>query len=141
MATLGLEPHVSFEGFVSDDRLAELYSGAAALVFPSFFGPDNLPPLEAMQLGCPVIAANIPGAADQLGDAALLVNPRDSSDIAAGISRVLRDATLRTTLVDRGLARVGRWTARDYAAGMLRVVDEFETERRCWSPTEPYVHT
>lgn len=138
---LGLSPHVSFEGFVSSERLAVLYSGALALVFPSFFGPDNLPPLEAMHLGCPVIAANVPGAADQLADAALLVNPRDAGEIATAIAQLAQDPALRATLIARGRDRAARWMPRDYVAGMLRVADEFESERRCWSMTVPYVHS
>jgi glycosyltransferase involved in cell wall biosynthesis len=43
------------------------------LRYPSFFGAENLPPLEAFALGCPVIAADMPGAREQLGDAAILV--------------------------------------------------------------------
>jgi glycosyltransferase involved in cell wall biosynthesis len=138
-AEMGLAEHVVFAGFVSETELVWLYRNARALVFPSFFGPDNLPPLEAMQLGCPVIAARVPGTEEQLGDAALLVDPRSVEDIAAAIARVNEDQGLRTTLVDRGRARAARWTPTQYAAAMMRVADEFETERRCWSRAEPYV--
>jgi glycosyltransferase involved in cell wall biosynthesis len=141
VAALGLQSSVRILGFVPDDELTALYQGATALVFPSFFGPDNLPPLEAMQLGCPVIAADVPGAHEQLGDAALLVDPRNPTDIASAIARLVRDSQLRDTLVARGRERVARWQPKDYAAGIVRIVDEFETESRCWSSTTEYVHT
>ena len=69
---------VRFLGFVDTDELVALYRGAHALVYLSFFGPENLPPLEAFALGCPVVQADVPGAREQLGDAALLVPPTDA---------------------------------------------------------------
>ncbi|HLF30200.1 MAG TPA: glycosyltransferase family 1 protein [Xanthomonadales bacterium] len=68
---LGLQQRVHFLGFVSNSDVAALYRCAAALVYPSFFGPDNLPPLEAFSLGCPVLAGRIEGVEEQLGNAAL----------------------------------------------------------------------
>jgi len=58
----GLSDQIFDLGFVSRDELSALYANALALVFPSFFGPDNLPPLEAFSLNCPVVASRIPGA-------------------------------------------------------------------------------
>ena len=69
--------YIHFPGFVSQENLIALYQNASALVFPTFFGPDNLPPLEAFALGCPVIASRVSGAEEQLGDAALLVDPKN----------------------------------------------------------------
>lgn len=138
---LGLSGHVTFTGFVSDAELTALYANATALVFPSFFGPDNLPPLEAMQLGCPVIAANVPGVAEQLGDAALLIDPRNSGEIARAIVRICSEPALRGTLVARGKERAAGWQPADYVRALLRTVDEFETERRCWSLDSEYVHS
>ncbi|MFM6269445.1 MAG: glycosyltransferase, partial [Dolichospermum sp.] len=56
--------------------MTSLYINAFSLAFMSFFGPDNLPPLEAMALGCPVIASKVSGSEEQLGNNALLVNPK-----------------------------------------------------------------
>ena len=73
----GLEEQVIFAGFVAEGELTALYRNARALVFPSYFGPDNLPPLEAMACKCPVIAADIEGAREQLGNAAVFFDPSD----------------------------------------------------------------
>ncbi len=51
----------------------------------TFFGPENLPPLEAFALKCPVIASNVSGSEEQLGDAAILVNPVNPEEIAQAI--------------------------------------------------------
>jgi glycosyltransferase involved in cell wall biosynthesis len=132
VSTLGLEARVLFPGFVSPADLAWLYRHALALVYPSFLGPDNLPPLEAFALGCPVAIADYAGAAEQTGDAALRFNPADPARIADAMGRISDDAALRTSLIERGRERAARWTARDYVRGVFAILDRFETVRRCW---------
>ena len=63
-------------------ELIALYRHALALTFVSYFGPDNLPPLEAFALGCPVITSAIEGVDEQLGNAALYVNPDSVSNLS-----------------------------------------------------------
>ncbi|MBE9138799.1 glycosyltransferase family 4 protein [Nodosilinea sp. LEGE 07088] len=129
---LGLQSRVRILGFVPQADLANLYRYAQALVFPTHFGPDNLPPLEAFALGCPVVASAVPGATEQLGDAALLVNPTDPNAIAQAMHQVCTDADLRQGLIDRGLTRAGQWTPTDYARALVASLDEFERLRTCW---------
>ncbi|MBA3921801.1 MAG: glycosyltransferase family 4 protein [Nostocaceae cyanobacterium] len=135
---LNLMTQVHFLGFVPQQDLISLYRHAFALTFLSFLGPDNLPPLEAFALSCPVVAANVSGAKEQLGDAALLVNPRDQEDIARAIKSLHDDKILYQTLIQRGLERASKWTGQDYVQEVLSVLDEFETIRRCWSSKTPY---
>ena len=61
---------VAFLGFVPLEDLVALYRGAFTLVYVTFFGPENLPPLEAFALGCPVIASDVSGARDKCGPVA-----------------------------------------------------------------------
>jgi glycosyltransferase involved in cell wall biosynthesis len=131
-AELGLAGQVHFPGFVSRRELIALYRNALALTYLSFFGPENLPPLEAFALGCPVIAADVSGAREQLGEAALLVNPTNVEQIAASILSIQAEAGLRSALVQKGLARAGRWTGRDFVKGVFSILDEFALVRRCW---------
>jgi glycosyltransferase involved in cell wall biosynthesis len=135
---LDLTRQVYFLGFVSREDLACLYRNACALVYPSFFGPDNLPPLEAFALGCPVIAADVSGARELLGDGALFVDPRRPEHIAEAIKLIHDDRTLRENLVQRGLARASKWTGREYIKGIFSILDAFEAIRRTWSNTEAY---
>ena len=128
---LGLSHKVRFLGFVSIEDLIALYRYAQALVYPSFSGPENLPPLEAFALGCPVLASDLPGAREQLGEAALLFDPNDPSDIARQILRI-KEAGVRTDLVQRGRARSGRWTSREFADGVFRIINDIEPTRRAW---------
>lgn len=108
--TLGLDDRVHLLGYVSDEDLGELYRRARALVMPTFFGPTNIPPLEAFAVGCPVAVSNIYGMPDQLGDAALYFDPSSPTAIAGGIERLWTDEALRRELASRGRARAERWT-------------------------------
>jgi glycosyltransferase involved in cell wall biosynthesis len=132
VAKLDLSKQVYFLGFVPQTDMAQLYKNAFALTFLSFFGPDNLPPLEAMALGCPVIAANVSGASEQLQDAALLVDPKQPEEIAIAVKSLLEDADLRQNLIEAGSLRAKQWMADDYIREIFSVLDDFEAIRRCW---------
>jgi glycosyltransferase involved in cell wall biosynthesis len=119
-------------GFVPRHDLILLYRYAAALTFVSFFGPDNLPPLEAFASGCPVIAADVPGAAEQLGDAVLRVNPKSPEQMAKAIYTLHQDDVLRRALIQRGFVRAKQWTGTDYVKSVFDILDDLAAVRRCW---------
>jgi glycosyltransferase involved in cell wall biosynthesis len=135
---LRLQEQVYFLGHVPRAALRALYQHAFALCFVSFFGPDNLPPLEAFALGCPVIAANVPGASEQLGDAAVLVNPANELEIAQTLKSLLRDQAKRQSLIQRGKERAHRYTSEDFVKGLFALLDEFQTIRQCWSASPQF---
>jgi glycosyltransferase involved in cell wall biosynthesis len=132
---LSIEDRVSTLGFVEPRELIALYRHAHALVFLSLFGPENLPPLEAFALGCPVVAADVPGAREQMGDAALLVPATDAAKVADAVER-LDDRELRTELGERGRRRAEERTGAGYVQGVLEFLDEFERIRRSWPMNE-----
>jgi glycosyltransferase involved in cell wall biosynthesis len=129
---LNMQSYVHFLGFVSNSELTALYQTALALVYPSYFGPENLPPLEAFSVGCPVIAANVSGADEQLGNAALLVDPSSADEIAAAISSLAESSQLRESLIIRGRDKAKQTTALDYVKQVVRAIDTFEPTRRAW---------
>ena len=122
-AELGISDRVSFPGFVEEEELVALYQHAHALAYPSFLGPENLPPLEAMALGCPVVVADVAGAEHQLRDAALRFAAPDHTALAEAV-RSLEDDELRERLVGAGRALAAERTARSYVEGVLVAVDE-----------------
>ena len=91
VAGFGLQNSVHFLGFVSKPELEKLYSGSALLVFPSLIGPDNLPPLEALTLGCKIAVSDIPGAREQFGNFAAYFDPYSVKDLADTIEQNLID--------------------------------------------------
>jgi len=129
---MGLSKQVYLLGFVTQNDLIELYREAFALIYVSMFGPDNIPPLEAFALGTPVIAANVQGAEEQLGDAAVLVNPRIPEEIADAIYSFYLDPDLREKLIKKGRERALRWSAHEYVRSIFSIIDELEPIRRCW---------
>ena len=135
---LGLSQQFHVLGFVERSDLEALYSHAGALVFPSFFGPDNLPPLEAFALQCPVVAARVNGANEQLGDGALLFDPTDPEEIADAIYAVVTDPQLSQKLQENGESIAAERTVASYVAQIESVVDEFQKIRRCWGQDYKY---
>ncbi len=132
VAALRLTSQVNNLGFVPKADLHWLYREANSLVFPSFFGPDNIPPLEAFALGCPVMAARVPGSEEQLGNAALLFDPADPADIARAILTVHGDRRLRAELIKRGREVASARSPRAYVEQICCVLDDFTAIRRCW---------
>jgi glycosyltransferase involved in cell wall biosynthesis len=128
----GIGELVHFLGFVETNDLVALYQHAHALTYLSFFGPENLPPLEAFALGCPVVAADVPGAREQLGDAALLVPPTEPALVAEAVRR-LEEPVFRTRLIELGRQRAAMRTPEAYVRGVVSFLDEFEPTRRSWA--------
>jgi glycosyltransferase involved in cell wall biosynthesis len=119
---LGLGEAVRFLGYVPDAAMPGLYRRATALVMPTFFGPTNIPPLEAQALGCPVAVSRIYAMPEQLGDAALYFDPRSVEDMAAAMSRLWGDADLRRGLAARGQARTAAWTQEHFNARFAEIM-------------------
>lgn len=97
-------------GFVSRDELVYIYRHAKALTFLSLFEGFGMPVLEAFDNDCPVICSNTSSLPEVAGDAALLCDPTDATDIAAQMSRIVQDGPLVENLIAKGRARVGRYT-------------------------------
>jgi glycosyltransferase involved in cell wall biosynthesis len=136
---LGLKDRVHLAGFVTREELQVLFRNAEALVFPSLFGPDNLPPLEAFSAGCPVVTADIAGAAQHVAGAALLFDPLSPHDIARKTACVMLDSAVRRSLIARGLEVAAQRTAQRHVDTVLAAVDRFAVIRRNWG--REYLHT
>jgi glycosyltransferase involved in cell wall biosynthesis len=129
---LSLDEVVSFLGLVEQSQLINLYKNAFCLVYPTFCGPEGIPPMEAFSLGCPVCASDIPGAREQLGEAALLFPPTDANALADCI-RKFRDGGIRKKMIDAGRKTANATSWDDFAKGIIESLDEFSLVRRTWS--------
>jgi len=121
---LRVAEQVHYLGYVPNDAMSALYAEAVGLVMPTFFGPTNIPIVEAWQLGCPVITSDIRGIREQVGDAGLLVEPRSVEAIAEGMRQVWEDGTLRTDLAQRGARRLAQYSRQDYCAQLVDIIAE-----------------
>jgi alpha-1,3-rhamnosyl/mannosyltransferase len=97
-------------GYVADDARPLLLAGARAFVYPSLYEGFGLPALEALACGTPLLTSNVSSLPEVVGDAALLVDPRDVAAIADGLTRLWHDDRLRDELRARGLARAREFT-------------------------------
>lgn len=79
-------PNIQLLGRVSDKTLIDLYKNAEAFIYPSLYEGFGIPPLEAMALGCPVLASDIPVLHEVCDDAALYFNPLEENDIQKAIA-------------------------------------------------------
>ncbi|NDJ76720.1 MAG: glycosyltransferase family 4 protein [Chloroflexi bacterium] len=120
--TAGVEG-VILPGYVEDDDIAALYSGAQALLFPTLHEGFGFPVLEAMRCGTPVITSTTSSLPEVAGDAALLVNARDVDAIADAIGQVVSDPDLRSDLVQKGYVQADQFTWQRAAEKVLRTLE------------------
>lgn len=121
---LELADEVLLLGYVTDQQLSALYRRARALVMPTFFGPTNLPPLEAFASGCPVAISDLPGVREQVGDAALLFAPNDADSIARALERLWDDDALCRQLIEAGTRRLAAWTPGHFQQRLCEIISK-----------------
>jgi glycosyltransferase involved in cell wall biosynthesis len=111
-------------GYLGDEDLRALYSSCRAFVYPSRYEGFGLPPLEAMSCGAPVVAGSASAVAEVTGGAALLVNPKDTSELARALATLLEDEGARRRLSEAGLRRASEFSWERTARMTLEVYAE-----------------
>ncbi|MBC7225158.1 MAG: glycosyltransferase family 4 protein, partial [Anaerolineae bacterium] len=119
---------VRFPGYVADEDLPALYSGADCFAYPSLYEGFGLPPLEAMACGTPVLASHAGALAEVVGDAAWVVDPTDVRDIARGLLTLLTDPETARAYRERGLAHAATFSWRRLAQQTLEVYRQVVAE-------------
>ncbi|GFI26532.1 N-acetylgalactosamine-N,N'-diacetylbacillosaminyl-diphospho-undecaprenol 4-alpha-N-acetylgalactosaminyltransferase [Lachnospiraceae bacterium] len=125
----GLEHYVTTLGFVSDGKMVYLYKHAVGMVMPTYFGPTNLPPLEAMALGCPVAVSNNYAMPEQIGRAGLLFDPDSPEEIADCIKKLWTDDQLCENLTELGYKRVQRWSKEKFSRRLYQTIHAVLSEQ------------
>ncbi len=110
VAQTGMENAVAFLDYVPDADLRALFATCDAFVFPSLYEGFGLAVLEAMACGAPVVCSNVSSLPEVAGDAALLVNPRDTGALAVAIERVITNGALCGELRAKGLAQAAKFS-------------------------------
>jgi glycosyltransferase involved in cell wall biosynthesis len=101
---------ISVLGYVSQADLAAWYRKAAIFAFPSLDEGFGMPVLEAMAAGTPVIASNRSALPEVAGEAALLVDPEDTSGVASALKTLIQNEDFRRELAQRGICRAQCFT-------------------------------
>ncbi len=125
----GLDASVKFIGYVPEEDLPALYSGAMCFVYPSYFEGFGLPVLEAMQCGAPVIAGNQTSLPEVAGDAALLFDPFDTRALGEAIARVIDNPDYRAELRVKGLERAAAFSWIETARLTLKAYERAAASR------------
>lgn len=109
---LGLDERVHFTGYVDDEELAALYSGAQAFLYPSLYEGFGLPVLEAMACGCPVISSNSASLPEVVGNAAITASPTNTDQWVSAMDEMVFDNSLRNLKISVGFGHVKAFTWR-----------------------------
>jgi glycosyltransferase involved in cell wall biosynthesis len=121
---LGISSSVRRLGLVSREDLGALYESAVALVYPTKFEGFGAPALEAMSLGCPVIASNVTAVPEVVGSAGLLLDPRNPSEWTQAMSEVLSKPSLRRRLAKEGALRASQFTWEKSAEAQIQAYEQ-----------------
>ena len=127
-----LEHQVRFLDFVPAADMPGLYQGCRAVVMPTYFGPTNLPPLEAWTFNKPLIYSRL--FADQVLDAAILINPDDAHELVSAM-KDCTDTRIRTELIANGQRRLEEIQSnrQESEKHLLARLVQFEKRLRCWN--------
>lgn len=118
-----VKQRIILTGYVPDDHLAHVYTGALAFVYPSLYEGFGLPPLEAMQCGTPVIAADSSSIPEVVGNAGILIDSTNRSELTDAIEQLVRNPSLRATLSRKALQRARQFSWAKVAEATISVYE------------------
>ncbi len=129
---MGVRELIKYIGFAPNEEIYSLYKNALALVMPTYFGPTNIPPLEAFAVGTPVIYSDLPGLRDQVGDAALLCDLKNPNSLAEHLKTLLNNTALRNELIIKGKKRLEELTKTNITTILENIFDDYHIKLKCW---------
>ncbi len=124
---LGLTQQIKFLDYVSYDDLPILLSRSIAMVYPSLWEGFGFPVLEAMACGTPVITSNLSSLPEVVGDAAILVDPKQTNQLIAAMHQIASDSQVRSQLRTAGLARASQFSWAKTGQATAAVLQHFST--------------
>ncbi|RZD17755.1 MAG: glycosyltransferase family 1 protein [Candidatus Acididesulfobacter diazotrophicus] len=129
---IGIREQIHYLGFVDKELIPNLYKQSLALVMPTYFGPTNLPPLEAFSLGVPVFYSDLEGLREQVGNAAILININDPQDLAFKLIKLIKGEISKDKLIEHGKKKLREWTNNDFANIIIDILNNYKIKLKCW---------
>ena len=120
-----LQDKVHFNGFVSDEKLKEMYAKAYAFVFPSFFEGFGLPVIEAMGNNTPVICSDITSIPEVGGEAVLTFNPYKAEELKDKMEYLIQNKSVRKDMILKGQVRLQEFEPSKLIREFMNVLNLF----------------
>jgi len=127
-----LSNQIFLPGFVPQEDIIYLYKNALAMVYPSFLGPNNLPLLEAIAFGCPLIYSNISGHIEQMEGVGIPFDPTNYIDLGESILGIYNDSKLREDIISKERIFFEKYKSYSYFSKMKEIIDEFFVFYKTW---------
>jgi len=133
-AEFGLGDQIHCIGFVEEEELPYLYAQAFALVMPTYFGPTNIPPLEAFIMGCPVLYPDLPGLREQVKDAALLIDLQDPESMCRQLMKVIEKSPEISALTASGKRKIESvmLAQKNYIEKLKSLLEDYSLKLKTW---------
>lgn len=123
---------IFYIGFAPNEEVYYLYKQSLALVMPSYFGPTNIPPLEAFAIGTPVIYSDVDGLREQVANAALLCDLKNSDHLVEHLELLLKNPTKSIELIKLGSKRLDELQKTSIDQILMKVFDDYSVKLKCW---------
>ncbi|MCB9096160.1 MAG: glycosyltransferase family 4 protein [Arcobacter sp.] len=128
----GVGNFIKYIGFAPNEEIYSLYKNSLALVMPTYFGPTNIPPLEAFEIGTPVIYSDLEGLKEQVGEAALLCDLKDPNSLAEQLTKILNNNEIREDLIEKGKKRLKELNENNLISILEEIFDNYSLKLKCW---------
>jgi len=116
-------------GYVSKEKLSDLYRNAYALIHPSLDEGFGLTPLEAMACGCPVIVSNRGAIPEVVRDAGIYFDPEDSKSLYEAVSSIVENENIRGKLIKKGIERAKKFDWNITVKKIVSIIEDFFYEK------------
>lgn len=121
---LNVSNNIKILDYVPNEHMTGLYKSACGMIMPTFYGPTNIPPLEAMALGCPVAISNIYAMPEQIDEAGLLFDPNSIDEIVSIMKKLWTNDTLAKKLQELGYQKSKNWQQSHFNRKFLDILKQ-----------------
>jgi glycosyltransferase involved in cell wall biosynthesis len=122
---LNLNENIQILDYVSNDDIISLYKNSLSLIMSTFCGPTNIPPTEAIHLGCPVIVSNVYAAKEQLEDSALFFDPHDYMSLSKSMKSMIDNPIIVSELIQKGINIKKKFSITNFSNSIFNSIDNY----------------